>query len=90
MPGKKNWVEKSGPGGHLPPMIHDMYKHICKKNPEWDKGRCIAVAVSHAKRMCATGDTNFPGIQQVGAKARARACADIAIWEGMKAKAKAT
>lgn len=78
-----NWVEKSG---GLPKFIKDMAKHIHAKHPEWDMSRCYAVAVAATKRMAATGDTNFKGVQQVGAKARARSSEAAAAWEALKAK----
>lgn len=49
----------------------------------------IAVAVNAAKKMCATGDLNWPGLQNVNAGSRAEACAAVARWEAMKAAAKA-
>lgn len=50
----------------------------------------IAAAVNAAKRMCATGDLNFPGLQNVNAGSRAEACAAVARWEAMKASARST
>jgi hypothetical protein len=41
------------------------------------------------KRMCATGDTDWPGRQNVNAGSRAEACAAVADWEAKKARAHA-
>lgn len=80
-----NWVEKAG---GLPEYIKRIAKHLEKK-PGFDKSRAIATAVNAAKRMCATGDLNFPGVQQVNAGSRAEACAAVADWERKKAQSKA-
>ena len=87
MPGKrKNWVEQTG---GLPKYIDRMRKAIKRKNPEWTDGRAIATAVNACRRMCATGDLNFPGLQQAGPPSRAAACAAVADWERKKAQARA-
>lgn len=46
--------------------------------------RAVATAVNVVKKMCATGDINFPGKQQVNAGSQAEACKDVARWESMK------
>jgi hypothetical protein len=51
-----------------------------------DESRAIATAVNAAKKMCATGDTNWPGSQEVNAGSRAEACAAVAEWEQKKSK----
>ena len=79
-PGKANWVEKAG---GLPNYIERIAKHLFAKG--MPTSRAIAVAVNVVKRMCATGDTNFPGAQQVNPKSRAEACAAVASWERKKA-----
>lgn len=53
------------------------------------ESHAIATAVNVVKKMCATGDVNFPGVQQVNGGSRAEACAAAARWEAMKAAAKA-
>jgi hypothetical protein len=83
---KKNWVEKAG---GLPPEIEDLAKHLHYQKG-MDISRAIATAVNVFKRMCATGDTNWPGIQHVKPSSRAKACAAVAEWEAKRAKAKAT
>lgn len=73
---KKNWVEKAG---GLPKYIKRIAKHLQQKGME--QGRAIATAVNAAKKMCSTGDVNFPGKQDVNAGSRAEACAAVAEWE---------
>lgn len=85
-PGKTNWVEEAG---GLPKYIERIAKHL-RSERGMNTSRAIAVAVNVAKRMCATGDVNFPGRQSVNPKSRAEACAAVAQWEKMKAKARAS
>lgn len=84
-PGKTNWVENAG---GLPDYIKRIAEHVKGKNPGWDDGRAIAVAVNSAKKMCASGDTNLPGAQTVNAGSKAEACAAVASWEAKKGKGK--
>jgi hypothetical protein len=78
---RENWVDKAG---GLPSYIERIAKHL-----HYEKGmpigRAIAVAVNACKRMCATGDLNFPGVQNVNAGSRAEACKAVAEWEAKKA-----
>jgi 2'-5' RNA ligase len=73
---KGNWVSKSG---GLPPYIKRIAKHLQEKGME--EGRAIATAKNAAKKMCDTGDVNFPGKQDVNPGSRAEACTAIAQWE---------
>lgn len=77
---KKNWVEKAG---GLPKYIKRIAKHLQEKGME--QSRAIATAVNAAKKMCATGDVNFPGKQEVNPGSKAEACAAVADWEKKKA-----
>jgi hypothetical protein len=61
---------------HLPPYIKRIANHLKKKG--MDQSRAIATAWNAAKKMCATGDTNWPGHQEVNAGSRAEACAAVA------------
>ena len=79
-----NWVEKSG---GLPRYIKRIAKHV--KMNGYTESQSIAIAVNAAKKMCASGDTNWPGKQSVSAGSRAEACKAVAEWEAKKAKAKA-
>lgn len=74
-----NWVEKAG---GLPPYIKRIEKHLEGKG--MTESRAIATAVNVVKKMCATGDINFPGSQQVNAGSQAEACGAVARWESMK------
>lgn len=86
-PGVSNWVEDHDalPKGS---WIRRAAEHLHGKG--MPTGRAIAVAVNAAKKMCASGDTNAPGLQQVNPKSRAEACAAVAAWNAARAKAKAT
>jgi len=75
-----NWVEDAG---GLPEYIKRIKKHLEEKG--MDESRAISTAVNVVKRMCATGDLNFPGAQQVNAGSRAEACAAVQDWEAKKA-----
>jgi hypothetical protein len=77
-----NWVDQQG---GLPSYIKRIEKHLERKG--MSKSHAIATAVNVAKKMCATGDVNWPGSQQVNAGSRAEACAAVARWEQMKAAA---
>lgn len=76
-----NWVEKAG---GLPPYIKRIAKHLQQKGK--DQSQAIATAVNVVKKMCATGDINFPGKQQVNAGSQAEACKAVADWERKKAQ----
>lgn len=80
-----NWVEDVG---GLPKYIKRIEKHLIKKG--MTESRAIATAVNAAKKMCATGDLNLPGSQQVNPGSRAEACAAVAEWEEKKAEANAS
>jgi hypothetical protein len=80
-----NWVEDVG---GLPGYIKRIHKHLMEKG--MDESHAIATSVNVVKKMCATGDVNFPGVQQVNAASRAQACSDVAEWEEKKARAHAT
>lgn len=83
-PGKSNWVEKAG---GLPKYIERIAKHLHSEKG-MELGRAIATAVNVVKKMCASGDTNFPGTQQVNAKARAEACKAVADWNRKRGQSK--
>ncbi len=66
--------------GGLPRYIERIAKHL-----HYEKGKseseAIAIAVNVVKRMCATGDVNFPGVQHVAPPHQAAACAAIAEFK---------
>lgn len=82
----RNWIEQQG---GLPRWIRRAADHVMRANPGWTEGRAIATAVNAAKRMCTTGDTNWPGKQQVSAGSQAEACDAVARWDEMRAAAAA-
>ncbi len=79
---KENWVDRAG---GLPTYIERIAKHLHYEQG-YSISRAIAVAVNAVKRMCASGDVNFPGKQSVNAGSRAQACKAVAEWEAKKAK----
>ena len=82
--GPDNWIEQQG---GLPSYIERIAVHLHRKG--MPVSRAIATAVNAAKKMCATGDVNWPGLQQVNPGSRAEACAAVARWTQMKAAARA-
>jgi hypothetical protein len=74
-----NWVERAG---GLPNYVVRIVVHLMAKG--MTKSHAIAVAINAIKRMCATGDLNYPGKQSVNPISRAEACAAVARWEAMK------
>lgn len=81
--GGNNWVTKMG---GLPHYIERIAKHLHYEKGK-DESTAIAIAVNVVKRMCATGDLNFHGIQHVAPPHQAAACEAIAEF---KAKAAAS
>ena len=77
---KANWVEKAG---GLPDYIERIAVHLKRKGKT--TSHAIAIAINAAKKMCATGDLNWPGLQQVNPGSKAQACAAVARWTAMKA-----
>lgn len=82
---RKNWVEEQG---GLPSYIERIAVHLVAQGHS--HSRAIATAINAAKRMCSTGDLNWPGLQHVNPGSRAQACQAVAQWEAMKARARAT
>lgn len=80
-----NWVDDVG---GLPSYIKRISKHLQRKG--MSESHAIASAVNAAKKMCATGDLNWPGLQNVNPGSRAEACASVASWEAKKARARAS
>ena len=84
VPGTQNWIDEAG---GLPSYIERIAVHLHAKG--MSISHAIATAVNVAKKSCATGDLNWPGVQNVNPGSRAEACAAVAQWEKMKAEAKA-
>jgi peptidoglycan hydrolase-like protein with peptidoglycan-binding domain len=76
----ENWVSRSG---GLPDFVVRIAKHLQAKGHSTSTS--IAIAVSQAKKVCATGRT-FGGKTEVSADARARYCNAVKQWEALKAK----
>lgn len=87
-PMKTNWVEQTGAlKPHATNWIYRAAEHLKGKGrPE---SEAIPIAVDSARRICKTGDTNLPGVQQVHAAKRADACAAVLKWDAARARAKA-
>jgi hypothetical protein len=83
---KANWVDKAG---GLPDYIERIAKHL-----HYEKGmdisHAIATAVNVVKKMCATGELNWPGHQTANMGSQAEACAAVSSWEKKKAGIRAT
>lgn len=78
---RKNWVENAG---GLPLYIRRIANHLHAKGHPI--GQSIAIAVNVVKKMCATSDLNWPGIQHANPKSQAMACKAVAEWEEKKAR----
>lgn len=81
---RSNWVEEAG---GLPDYIDRIANHLHNKG--MPISQAIATGINAAKKMCSTGDLNWPGLQNVNPGSRAQACAAVAKWESMKAAARA-
>ena len=82
--GPDNWIERQG---GLPSYIERIAVHLHAKG--MPISQAIATGVNAAKKMCATGDLNWPGLQHVNPGSRSEACAAVARWEAMKVAAHA-
>ena len=80
-----NWVDDVG---GLPKYIKKIADAVQKETGK-SEGNSIAIAVNACKKMCKTGDLNFPGDQDVNPGSKAKACKAIEEWEAKKAEAKA-
>lgn len=85
---KGNWVETTG-NGHLPEMIKRIAQHVRRSKPGMSKGHSIAIGRNAVRKMCRSGDLNWPGIQQVNGLSQARACKSDAEWVAKLAQNKA-
>ena len=66
---------------HMPQLYNRIHDHIARKNPSWSDSRVWATTVQAVAKGCLTGDTNFPGKQEMGPIGRARYCAAYASWK---------
>ncbi len=81
---RANWVEEEG---GLPDYIDRIAKHLVDKG--FPVSQAVPVAINAARRMCRSGELNFPGSQRANPGSRAQACAAIAQWDAMRARARA-
>lgn len=81
---RSNWIQDAG---GLPPYIERIALHLVAKG--MSTSHAIATAVNAAKKMCSTGDLNWPGLQDVNPGSRSQACSAVSRWEAMKASARA-
>lgn len=93
VPGKQNWIDR------LPTALkrrwHRSVIYRAAKHMVADSGMpvgiAIASAINWARHICRTGDVKqWRGRQDVRPQNRAEACAAVAIWNTMKATARAT
>jgi hypothetical protein len=82
---RKNWVEEQG---GLPGWIERCAVHLVAKG--MSHSHAIATSINAAKKLCSTGDLNWPGVQSANFGSRAEACAAVAKWTAMKAAARAS
>lgn len=89
---RKNWIER------LPRAMQLAFRrsiiHRAAEHMHFERGMpvgiAIASAINWAKHICRTGDVKqWKGPQQVRPKARAETCAAVALWNTMKATARA-
>ena len=80
-----NWISRMNE--HLPRYVKRIAKHLQRKG--FTESHSIATAINAVRKACRTGDLNWPGVQIENPGSRAEACAALAQWEALKAKAKA-
>lgn len=85
--GGDNWITrlpKPLQEGFLHSWLHRVATHLVD-DKGFTVGHAIATGVNAAKKACATGDLNWPGVQHINLASRAQACAAVSMWEAMKA-----
>jgi uncharacterized protein len=68
----------------LPDFMRRIADHLIAKGMA--EPHAAATAVQTARKFCASGDTNLPGVQQVNGASRAQACEAVAAYDTAKAK----
>ena len=92
VPGVQNWIEKLPAGMRAAWTKSIIYRAAVHLNRErgYEPGRAIATAINWVKSTLASGDIkNWPGKQNVNPGSLAEMTAALALWESMKAYAKA-
>lgn len=92
VPGVQNWIERL-PAGIKAEWNHSIiYRAAVHMNRErgMPVGHAIASAINWAKHICKTGDVKqWKGPQTVKPTSVTQCCAAVALWESMRAIAKA-
>lgn len=70
MPGKKKT--------HMPALHERIHDHLVRKG--FSDSHAWATAVNAVRKGCETGDTNFPGKQEMGKISRTRYCNAYKQW----------
>jgi hypothetical protein len=92
VPGVQNWIEKLPAGMRAAWNKSIIYRAAVHLNRErgYEPGHAIATAINWCKSTLASGDIkNWPGKQAVNPGSLAEMAAALALWESMKAYAKA-
>jgi hypothetical protein len=87
----ENWIDRLPPAmgaAFKRSWIYRAAKHLTYEVYGGNRGHAFAVAIEAARKGCATGDLNWPGLQAVNAGSRAEMCAAVQLWESMKATAR--
>jgi len=92
VPGVQNWIERlpaSMRAAWNRSIIYRSAVHVVARSG-YTPGHAIASAINWCKHIVETGDVKqWPGPQQVNPKSVAECVAALALWESMKAYAKA-
>jgi hypothetical protein len=91
--GPDNWIERLPAGMRAAWNRSIIYRAAVHMNRErgMPVGMAIASAINWAKHICRTGDVKqWKGPQAVNPKSVAECCAAVALWNSMKAQAKAS
>lgn len=93
VPGTQNWIDRLPAG--LKARWHASIIYRAAKHMHFERGmpvgQAIASAINWCKHIARTGDVKqWPGPQSVNPKSRAECVAALAVWEQMKAHARAS
>lgn len=92
VPGTQNWIEKLPAPMRAAWNRSIVYRAAVHMHQErgMPVGMAIASALNWARHICKTGDVaNWKGPQAVNPKSVAECCAAVALWNSMRAAAKA-
>jgi hypothetical protein len=93
VPGVQNWIDRLP--ASLKAAWHRSIIYRCAVHLHFERGmpvgKAIASAINWCKHIARTGDVKqWPGPQQVNPKSVAECVAALALWETMKAHARAS